>query len=665
MSFLHVAALAAMLLVIAPIAAHLLRRRRAQDQPFPPAMLVPPSPPAARRRSRLEDRWLFALRALAIVALALLGASPFVRCSRLSLGRNAGASVAIAIVLDDSMSMKAAAPGGRSRFKTALNDASDLISGAREGDAVGVFLAGSPARVALAPTTDLATASKALDGAAPSDRATDLDGAIALARAALRDLPHIDKRIVVLSDRTDARPDAPPLGEGSEVALWAPPRGLDQPAADCAVVRADRRSATIIARVVCSGAEPARGRSLEARVDGRAVATRPLPALSDAPVTATEVTLTLDNAADQPDVVALTGPADAIADDDQAPVGTTSASLSIAVVSDRGNAAVETGGPPPVEQAIEALESGASVRPLPVVPETADELAPHAAIMIDDPPGLTPEARHALQTWMARGGVGLIALGPRAASAPIGSSLEPFVSGASRWDAKSPAGIDVPSGAILGPSAEGLAQLKPQGRALFDTNGRSGMEVLVRWSDGVPWLARKQVGRGQAFALSLPLGPDQNDLVVRPAFLSLVDLVIETARARGSSRRIDVGASWVFEEARALEVRNRAGLVPAELRDGKRRVTPAVAGRYDLRVDGVVETRFAQVPERELDLRPRAIAQSALRPDLGGTTSSIDISRYVAFLLLGLVAAEMAARLVLAAREREKLPRPQSGKVPG
>lgn len=654
MSFLHVAALAAMLLVIAPIAAHLLRRRRAQDQPFPPAILVPPSPPAARRRSRLEDRWLFGLRALAIVALALLGASPFVRCSRLSLGRNAGASVAIAIVLDDSMSMKASASGGRSRFATALKDASDLVSGAREGDAVGLFLAGSPARVALAPTTDLATASKAVEAASPSDRATDLDGAIALARAALRDLPHADKRIVVLSDRTDARPDAPPLGEGMDVALWAPPRGLDQPAADCAIVRADRRSATIFARVVCSGAEPARGRSLEARVEGRTVASRPLPSLPDAPVTATDLSLTLDNAADQPDVVALVGPADAIADDDQAPVGTTSASLSIAVVSDRGNAAVATGGPPPVEQAIEALETGASVRPLPVVPETADELAPHAAIIIDDPPGLTPEARQALQTWMARGGVGMVALGPRAASAPIGSSLEPFISGASRWDPRSPAGIDVSSAAILGPSAEGLVDLKPQGRSLFDSNGRSGLEVLVRWSDAAPWLARRQVGRGQAFALSLPLGAEQNELVVRPAFLALVDHVIETARARGSARRIDVGASWLVDESRSLEVRNRFGLVASELRDGKRRVTPALAGRYDLRIDGAIDTRFAQVPERELDLRPRAIAQSALRSDLGGTSSSVDISRYIAFLLLALVAAEMAARGVMAVRDRKR-----------
>jgi len=651
-SFLYAAALAAVLLVVAPLAAHMLRRRRAQDRPFPPARLVPASPPAARRRSHLEDRPLFALRALAIVTLALLGASPFVRCSRLSLGRTDGASVAIAVVLDDSMSMKASSPGSKSRFEIARKDASDLISSAREGDAVGLFLAGSPARVALAPTTNLSMASRLIETAYPSDRATDLDSAIALARAALRSLPHTDKRIVVLSDRADGRHDAPPIGADSDLPLWAPSRGLDAPSADCAVVRAERRGATLTARVVCSGPEPARDRVIEARSNGRTIASRPLPVFDSAPASAADVALTLQNPADQPDSVALSGPADSIADDDSAPVGTSTANLSIAVVSDRGHASLASGGPPPIEQAVEALESGAAVRPLPIVPETPDELSAHAAIVIDDPPGLTPEARRALELWLDKGGVGWIALGPRAASAPIGSSLEPFAPGAARWDAKPPAGIDLASATFLGPSADSLLELHPIGRALLDLGGRTGLEPIVRWSDGVPWLLRRQVGRGQAFTLSLPLAPDSSDLVFRPAFLALVDHFVETARARGSARRIDVGASWTFDAANNVEIRNRIGPVAAEQRDGRRVVTPSIAGRYDVRIADTVETRFAQIPERELDLRPRPVAPEAQRPHLGATAANVDLSRPIAFVLLGLLAAELVARAVMARRRR-------------
>jgi len=106
MSFVTLFALGIAAFVALPILAHRLRRRRAEERPFPAAALVPPAPPRARRRARLEDRALFGVRALAIAALALLGASPLVRCTRLSLSRSSGASMAVAIVIDDSMSMR-------------------------------------------------------------------------------------------------------------------------------------------------------------------------------------------------------------------------------------------------------------------------------------------------------------------------------------------------------------------------------------------------------------------------------------------------------------------------------------------------------------------------------------------------------------------------------
>ena len=97
MSFVTVLALGLSLLVLAPTLAHLLRRGRANEQPFPPAGLVPAARATARERSRLEDRGVLLLRALMILCMALLGAGPLVRCSRVALGRSRGASVPIAI----------------------------------------------------------------------------------------------------------------------------------------------------------------------------------------------------------------------------------------------------------------------------------------------------------------------------------------------------------------------------------------------------------------------------------------------------------------------------------------------------------------------------------------------------------------------------------------
>lgn len=239
MTFLSTLALAVALLVVAPYLAHRLRRRRAEEQPFPPAFLVPPAPPKARRRSRLEDRALFVTRLLSVLALAVLGATPFVRCSRLSLQRSGGASVAMAIVVDDSMSMRAGFARGVSRFERARQGARELLASAREGDAVAVVLAGSPARVALAATTDLAAARNAIDALAESDRATDLDGALALARGLVSSLAQVDRRIVVLSDMADGHADAPALGESSAIPVWIALPELRENRADCAVMRAD------------------------------------------------------------------------------------------------------------------------------------------------------------------------------------------------------------------------------------------------------------------------------------------------------------------------------------------------------------------------------------------------------------------------------------------
>ncbi|MFO0617382.1 MAG: BatA domain-containing protein [Polyangiaceae bacterium] len=117
MSFGAIFALAIALFVAAPIAAHWLRRKRTDDKRFPPARFLERSEPTARRRSMVDDPLLFALRALSVIVLALLGATPFVSCSHVAVTWKGGASVAMVVVLDDSLSMRAATAGGASRFR--------------------------------------------------------------------------------------------------------------------------------------------------------------------------------------------------------------------------------------------------------------------------------------------------------------------------------------------------------------------------------------------------------------------------------------------------------------------------------------------------------------------------------------------------------------------
>lgn len=661
MSFVTALALGIALFVAAPALAHLLRRRRADEQPFAPTRLVPASPPQLRRRSALEDRALFGARALSVILLALLGATPFVNCSRLQLARQSGASVALAIVLDDSLSMRApylpedlaAASEGRaasaeSRFARAKKGALELMDGLAPGDAVALVLAGAPARVALASTVNVEAARDVLSELTPSDRGTDLDGAIALGRDLVKALPQIDKRVVVLSDLADGTDRAPLSGEG-EVPLWFALPELESKGSDCALLRADRSLQRVRVRAVCGGGggegmpPAARGRSIEIRdAEGKVLVSAPL----QEGIRAEDVSLDLPAGAAEARVASLTG-FDAIPADDSVPVAAQPARLTVAVVSDP-SARVETGGAPPVEQAFSALDLDLQLRPLPSVPDHEGELARLTALVIDDAPGLTPQVRRSLASWVEKGGSLLVALGPSSAAAPLGASFDPLVPGVLRW-ASSPVKGAEPSSAFLGPSAASFDDLAPEGRIELPAEALSGAETLVAWSDGAPLLARRPFGRGSVYVLTLPLSTAQSDLVLRPAFLALLDRFVDAATTRGGPSRVDVGQSFRFDGAKEARV---AFLPPGEdprpvdvSREGSRLLAPAAfAGLYQVDLDGEVSRRVATIPEAEIDLTPRGVQGSARASTLGGVKSSIDASPYVALALLGLLALELFLR---------------------
>jgi len=641
-SFLHAAALAIAVLVVAPLVAHLLQRRASDVRDFPPARLVPPSPPLARRRRNVDDRLLFAVRTAAVVALALLGATPFVRCSGLALGRHAGASVALAIVLDDSLSMLARS-GGATRWQRALEAARDLVSGAREGDAIGIVLAGAPARVALASTTDLAAARAALSALAPSHRATDLEGALELGRALVRGLPQVDRRLVLLSDMSDGHPEGPPLGESEGIALWVPLDELRAPVSNCAVLVADRQRERVSVRVACSPAAAARGRSVEIRAKDapeKALGAAPLRDVGQPVDLAIEIH---DPATDL--VAALTG-TDAIADDDAAPVLAMSGALSIAIIADPTNAKLATGGPPPAEQAVSALQLDVQLRPLPLVPDRAEDFAALGGVIIDDPPGFTPESRRALGRWLERGGVALVALGPRAALAPLGATFEPILGGPVTWAPSAVPGLDEPSAMAFGTSGPGLLDIRPRGRAMLELGslGKSA-KVVARWKDGAPWLIERPIGRGLVFVLTVPTSTEESDLALRPAFLALLETFTRAARARHGAYRTEVGEPWVFEGATSLRVKGPRQDELAVTAEATRKVVhPDRIGAYEILVDGDRLSRVAAAAEREVDLRSRPVAPSARAAAFGELRANTDVSSYVALALLALLAGELSLR---------------------
>jgi len=640
MSFATLLALGLSLLVVVPTLAHLLRRGRADEQAFPPAGLVPVARATARERSRLEDRGLLLLRALMILCLAMLGAGPLVRCSRVALGRSGGASVAIAIIVDDSASMRTRLPNGKTRFQRAIDGARELLISAREGDAVALIQAGKPARLTLAAATDLQAAGRALAELRPSDRATDLSGAIALGHAALSSLPHKDKRIVLLSDMAGELPAEP----SSDV--WAALPELASKADDCGVLRAERSGQRVTVSVACSSELAARGRTL--RLVGKDPA---LKAEARLVVQRGEQSVALDSKA-EPSAVELS-PGDQNPDDDRAEIAPESRGLSLAVHVDTEREAVETGGAPLLEQALHSLPYGTPVRPLAELPREAGELSDVAALFLDDPPGLTPETRSAIDAWLEGGAVAALFLGPRAHDTQLGASLEPFVRGAVDWEPLSAeTNVDTASFDWLGTEAESLKDLQPKGRARLDTALLPGAEIAGRWSDGKVLVARQERGRGLLFSVGLPISVSVSDLPLRPAFLALLDNMVGEALRRRGPVASEAGTEWWFPALGTLTVSVNGSPLAVREADGQRVVTPETTGRYELSLNGKHETRFITLAAEEVLAAPRQELPGAWRKTQASAAPQIDASPELGWLLLCLLALEIGVRLWRLQRER-------------
>ena len=280
----------------------------------------------------------------------------------------------------------------------------------------------------------------------------------------------------------------------------------------------------------------------------------------------------------------------------------------IAVVADPSDESVVTGGPPIVEQALSALELDVDVRALPALPDRADELANALGIVLDDPPGMTPEQRHTLEAFLEKGGVVLITLGPHAAAAPLGATLQPLLAHGVVWAGGAGGArleVDTRSArtALVG-SVANLDGLDAPKRAVFTPDDASRFEALVKWSDGAPLVARRTFGRGEAWVVTLPLSVDASDLPLRASFLGLLSGWIRTARDHASPVRTDVATPWKFPGAARVDATGPDGPLAASRDGSELRVVPEVAGAYEVKVDGRVERRVAAPIARELDLRP-------------------------------------------------------------
>ncbi|MEO0413426.1 MAG: BatA domain-containing protein, partial [Verrucomicrobiota bacterium] len=198
MSFLFPLYLLGALAIAAPILLHLRRRPPKDHVEFSSLMFLEKTPERLTRRTRLEKWLLLALRCLALLALALVFARPFMKST--SLPMEGGSLSATYVLVDRSASMQR-----ESLFEDTLKQVGDFLDelDADEQVSIGTF------DQDVEQLTDFTTptlAKGALVGIDCGWLSTDSGEALASAANALSsyagDRKFVSKRVVVFSDFT-------------------------------------------------------------------------------------------------------------------------------------------------------------------------------------------------------------------------------------------------------------------------------------------------------------------------------------------------------------------------------------------------------------------------------------------------------------------------------
>ncbi|MBN1344884.1 MAG: VWA domain-containing protein [Phycisphaerae bacterium] len=189
-------------LALLPLVIHLLNRLRRKSIDWGAMRFLMASQATRNKRILLEEIALLVIRVLVLAALVLAVARPFIRNPR--YGGRGQTRQDVVIVLDASSSM-GLREGGTTRFTQAVSAAGKVIDSLADGDTVSVILAGPvPRSLTEGPEflngESRAALKRGLDGLAPWAGGMDMIRALDSAQACLAASRNPQKQIVVITD---------------------------------------------------------------------------------------------------------------------------------------------------------------------------------------------------------------------------------------------------------------------------------------------------------------------------------------------------------------------------------------------------------------------------------------------------------------------------------
>ena len=519
MGFLAPLFLAAALAVAIPVLVHLTHKEKKEPVLFPSLMFLHRVPFRSRQRQAIRHWWLFALRALAVILLALAFARPILS-SRLLRGSAPSTTV---IVMDRSASM-----GAAGRWQRALAAARDVLDRHQSNARIGLYAATGEVEVLGEPTEDIGSLRASLQLMRPSDGGANLPAAIRLAADRLAQSG--GGELVLISDFQRAgferaEPAALPPG----VTLKPVDVGGD-PLRNVAITGlmvdpspdADDR-VLVTARLAATGSETPVRVPLRLEIDGRLAAAE---TVTVQPGGGASVRFPSLRRPERPRAARVLIPGDAFAADDVHHfVFAAPQTIGVLLVA-RGDAAGGDGFY--VRQALAVAESPRlelATRSISAIRDA--DLGGARVVVLHDAPFPAGASGDRLLDWVARGNGLLIALGangslPRVLRDSLGNAGAVVERGSgaaivpadpqhplfARWDL-------APGDALSGVRAWRYRKL----------DAASG--VIARFDDGADALVAARYGRGRVLVWTGDLANRWNDLPVQPVF---VPLLVNAAR---------------------------------------------------------------------------------------------------------------------------------------
>jgi hypothetical protein len=602
MSFAAPLFLVAVLAGLVPVAVHLIHRRKAKEIPFSTLRFLRLSVQKTRRRKYVEDLALLALRAAALVLVAVGLARPTVNGLAALWGGGRGA--ALAIVLDNSASM-ATLDGGKPRFEAARQAVEQVLGRVREGDQVALLPTGGPhdqAHGRLFRTHE--TVRQALESCRVSHERADLAARLQQARDLLAGAEASSKEIYVVTDNQALSWEG--LKEDAPGAAALPTKSGSPAEVPVVLVSVDREPAPNVAvqSVVLSAPAPVAGapfqalvevlntatvpqqKHLELRIDGAREAVSPTLALPPGGSLRYAFRFRLDRAGVHRGEVRL-------AEDDGLPLdnalffaASVDQPIPVAIVKPRRDEVPQADDAFYLERALAPGGGvGAACRITTLTPDSlaAEDLSRQALIFAVNLPALSPPAAGRLLDYVKAGGrlvwicgqnvdptaynsMNALAQG-QLLPGPIEAIREPLPGGAERWRVGF-VDKDDPALAALTEPASLYQSVLVYKHVPMTLGPQSGARTLIKLDDGQPLLAERPVGNGSVLLLGAALHVDWTNLPLKPIFLPLLArLTFRLAGAEAERTMALAGAPVSLVLARAGA--GAQGSAPAPLGQGE------------------------------------------------------------------------------------------------